>query len=60
MYAIRSYYGRNAFLEEDFGNMEATQKGMLSRGFHGARTNPVQEVTVSNFHKHLYEYYSVV
>jgi phenylpropionate dioxygenase-like ring-hydroxylating dioxygenase large terminal subunit len=52
------FKGRNAFLEEDFGNMMQVQKGMLSRGFKGARTNPVQEISVSNFHKVLYEYLS--
>lgn len=54
-----SYKGTTPFLEEDFQNMEATQKGMLSRGFRGGRTNPVQELTVSHFHRQLYEYYSV-
>ncbi|RVT89308.1 aromatic ring-hydroxylating oxygenase subunit alpha [Sphingomonas crocodyli] len=54
----KEFEGKNPFLEEDFGNMEATQKGMLSRGFHGGRTNPVQEASVSNFHRVLYEYYS--
>ena len=38
--------------------MIAIQKGMHSRGFAGARTNPVQERTVSNFHEQLYNYYS--
>ena len=52
------FKGENPFLEEDFGNMIAVQKGMLSRGFAGARTNPVQERTVSNFHEQLYHYYS--
>jgi phenylpropionate dioxygenase-like ring-hydroxylating dioxygenase large terminal subunit len=51
-----SYKGNNPFLEEDFSNMQAVQKGMLSRGFEGGRTNPVQEVSVSNFHKTLYDY----
>jgi hypothetical protein len=27
------------------------QKGMRSRGFSGARTSPVQERAVSNFHR---------
>jgi phenylpropionate dioxygenase-like ring-hydroxylating dioxygenase large terminal subunit len=51
-----AFRGQNAFLEEDFSNMAAVQKGMLSRGFEGGRTNPVQEVSVSNFHKTLYDY----
>jgi phenylpropionate dioxygenase-like ring-hydroxylating dioxygenase large terminal subunit len=54
----REFKGQNPFLQEDFANMEATHKGMWSRGFAGARTNPLQERTVSNFHKVLYEYYS--
>jgi hypothetical protein len=29
---------------------------MKSRGFRGARTNPLQESTVSNFHRALLEY----
>jgi hypothetical protein len=45
---------RNDMLEEDFSNMEAVHKGMWSRGFHGGRTNPVQERSVMNFHKTLY------
>lgn len=52
------FKGKNPFLEEDFGNMEACHKGMWSRGYHGGRTNPVQERSVMNFHKTLYEYYS--
>jgi len=44
------------FLEQDFENLLMVQKGMQSRGFSGARTNPVQEVTVSNFHRVLHEY----
>jgi phenylpropionate dioxygenase-like ring-hydroxylating dioxygenase large terminal subunit len=53
----QAFRGRNPFLEEDFSNMEAVQKGMWSRSFQGARTNPVQESTVSNFHRVLYDYY---
>lgn len=56
--APEDFKGRNPFVEEDFGNMEATQKGMLSRGFNGGRTNPVQERTVSHFHAQLYGYYA--
>jgi phenylpropionate dioxygenase-like ring-hydroxylating dioxygenase large terminal subunit len=51
-----SYRGQNPFLEGDISNMEAVQRGMRSRGFAGARTNPVQEITVSNFHRVLYDY----
>jgi phenylpropionate dioxygenase-like ring-hydroxylating dioxygenase large terminal subunit len=44
------------FLEQDFDNLKMVQRGMHSRGFAGARTNPVQEVTVSNFHRVLHQY----
>ncbi len=50
------FRGENPFLEQDFGNIAAVQKGMKSRGFTAARTNPIQEVTVNNFHKTLYSY----
>jgi hypothetical protein len=43
-------------LEEDFSNMELVQKGMKSQGFRGGRTNPKEELSVSNFHKNLYAY----
>ena len=36
--------------------MPQVQKGMKSRGFIGARPNPVQEVAVSHFHKMLAKY----
>jgi phenylpropionate dioxygenase-like ring-hydroxylating dioxygenase large terminal subunit len=51
-----SFVGNNPFLEEDFGNMLAVQKGMASRGWIGARTSPVQEIQISNFHRVLHEY----
>ena len=41
---------------QDFSNMEAVQKGMKSSGFVAARTNPKQEVPVSNFHRVIHEY----
>lgn len=50
------FRGQNPFLEQDFGNIAAVQRGMKSRGFTEARTNPVQEVSVNNFHKTLYRY----
>lgn len=43
-------------LEQDFQNMDAVQQGMKSRGFPGARVNPVQERAISNFHRALREY----
>ncbi len=43
-------------LTQDYANMEATQLGMQSRGFKGARPNPVQETSIANYHKVLREY----
>jgi hypothetical protein len=43
-------------LSQDLQNMTEVQRGMKSRGFSGARTNPLQETSVSNFHKVLYGY----
>lgn len=43
-------------LAQDFQNMGEVQLGMKSRGFKGARTNPVQERTISNFHQVLHHY----
>ncbi len=45
-------------LEQDFQNMTEVQRGMRSRGFTGSRTNPVQEKSVSNFHRALREFIS--
>ena len=43
-------------LSQDFQNFERVQKGMHSRGFAGARTNPVQEAEIPNMHRALYDY----
>jgi phenylpropionate dioxygenase-like ring-hydroxylating dioxygenase large terminal subunit len=43
-------------LQQDFDNMEEVQRGMHSSGFTGARPNPLQEATVSNFHKAIRAY----
>jgi phenylpropionate dioxygenase-like ring-hydroxylating dioxygenase large terminal subunit len=50
------FKGQCFFLEQDLTNMRMVQKGNRSRGFTAARTNPVQEITVSNFHRALREY----
>jgi phenylpropionate dioxygenase-like ring-hydroxylating dioxygenase large terminal subunit len=44
----------SVILQQDFDNMGEVQKGMKSRGFKGARTNPKQEMSVSNFHRTLW------
>ena len=41
---------------QDFANLAEVQQGMKSRGFSGARTNPVQERAVVNFHRSLLEF----
>jgi phenylpropionate dioxygenase-like ring-hydroxylating dioxygenase large terminal subunit len=43
-------------LSQDFQNMGQVQMGMKSRGFGGSRTNPLQESSISNFHRELQEY----
>jgi len=50
------FRGENPFLEQDFANLIAVQQGMHSRGFDGQRTNPVQELAISNFHRALHRY----
>jgi nitrite reductase/ring-hydroxylating ferredoxin subunit len=49
-------FSGSPFLEEDFANMQAVHRGVKNRGFKAARTNPVQEVAVSNFHQVLAGY----
>jgi phenylpropionate dioxygenase-like ring-hydroxylating dioxygenase large terminal subunit len=53
---FEAFRGQCEFLEEDFANMEAVHRGTKSKGWTGARTNPVQEVSVNNFHKVLRQY----
>lgn len=50
------FRGQLAFLDQDLNNMQMVQKGMHSRGFSGSRTNPVQEVSISNFHRVLHQF----
>jgi nitrite reductase/ring-hydroxylating ferredoxin subunit len=45
-------------LSQDFQNMEEVQRGMKVRSFRGARTNPVKERAISNFHEVLNQYIS--
>jgi phenylpropionate dioxygenase-like ring-hydroxylating dioxygenase large terminal subunit len=45
-------------LEQDFQNMEEVQRGMKVRSFKAARTNPVKERAISNFHQVLDGYLS--
>jgi nitrite reductase/ring-hydroxylating ferredoxin subunit len=50
------FRGKNSFLEEDFGNMEAVHEGMKCRGWSGARVNPLQERQIAHFHRVLQAY----
>jgi nitrite reductase/ring-hydroxylating ferredoxin subunit len=43
-------------LRQDFINMPEVQRGMKSRGFQGARPNPLQEIAVIQFHRILAQY----
>ena len=56
---FEAFRGRNPFLEQDFSNMLAVDRGMQSRGWAGARTNPVEELPISHFHAML-DYYTDV
>ena len=44
--------GINPFLEEDVDNMCQVNEGMKSQSWRGARTNPAEETTIVNFHRH--------
>jgi nitrite reductase/ring-hydroxylating ferredoxin subunit len=46
-------------LRQDFANMAGIQKGMKSRAFKGARTNPKQEIPVSHLHRTLREFMGI-
>jgi phenylpropionate dioxygenase-like ring-hydroxylating dioxygenase large terminal subunit len=50
------FQGKSPFLEQDFKNLVAVQKGMKSRGWRGARPSPIQEVGVTNLHRVLHQY----
>jgi phenylpropionate dioxygenase-like ring-hydroxylating dioxygenase large terminal subunit len=52
----RKFKSISIILQQDFDNMSEVQRGMRSRGFKGARTNPLQEATISNFHRVLDDY----
>jgi phenylpropionate dioxygenase-like ring-hydroxylating dioxygenase large terminal subunit len=51
--SLESFRGRNPFLEQDFSNLIAVSRGVRSRAWAGAPTNPVEERTISNFHRNL-------
>jgi phenylpropionate dioxygenase-like ring-hydroxylating dioxygenase large terminal subunit len=53
---LADFKGKNPILEQDFSNMIAVHKGARSRGWKGARPNPLQESQVGNFHRILHEF----
>lgn len=55
-HGFEAFRGRNPFLEQDFDNMLAVDRGMESRGWPGARTNPAEEATITHFHRTLDQY----
>jgi phenylpropionate dioxygenase-like ring-hydroxylating dioxygenase large terminal subunit len=55
-HSLEEAKGVNRFLEQDFSNLKAVQKGIHSRGFKGAAYNPVQEVEIIQFERVLNEY----
>jgi hypothetical protein len=46
-------------LSQDFTNMELVQRGMKSSSFQAARTNPLQESPLVNFHRALRDYLGI-
>src|SRR5262249_30096867 len=53
---FEAFKGKNPFLEQDFENMEAVNKGMKSSGWQGAVCSPQQELQISQFHKIMQNY----
>jgi phenylpropionate dioxygenase-like ring-hydroxylating dioxygenase large terminal subunit len=52
----RRFKDISIILQQDLENMGDVQRGMKSKGFRGARTNPLQETPVANFHRALIEH----
>jgi len=53
---LEEFRGKNPILEQDFSNMIAVHKGTRSRGWKGARPNPIEEANISNIHRVLHQY----
>ncbi|MDO7842183.1 aromatic ring-hydroxylating oxygenase subunit alpha [Sphingomonas immobilis] len=49
----RTFDALPSFLAQDFANLPYMQAGVRSRGFRGARVNPVQEGIIANYHAHI-------
>ena len=52
----KEFFDKNRFLKDDLINLPEVTRGMYSRGFRGLRTNPAQEMCVSNLHKVVHEF----
>lgn len=55
-HGFEAFKGQCAFLEEDFANLEAVNRGVKSRGFRGGTLNPIQEASVVHFQSNLRGY----
>ncbi len=55
-YILESFKGQCPFLEQDFDNLLALQKGIRSRAWNGVNLNPREETTVFHFHKAMREF----
>jgi phenylpropionate dioxygenase-like ring-hydroxylating dioxygenase large terminal subunit len=49
-HGFEAFRGQCPFLEEDFSNIEAVNRGVKSRGFKRVELNPVQEIGIAHFH----------
>ncbi|MET0137658.1 MAG: aromatic ring-hydroxylating dioxygenase subunit alpha [Sphingobium sp.] len=49
----RTFDALPSFLAQDFANLPYMQAGVRSRGFKGARVNPIQEGIIANYHAHI-------
>ena len=49
-HGFAAFRGQCEFLEEDFSNIEAVNRGVKSRGFRDAIFNPIQEAGIVHFH----------
>jgi nitrite reductase/ring-hydroxylating ferredoxin subunit len=52
-HGFEAFRGQCEFLEEDFSNIAAVNRGVKSRGFRDVTLNPVQEVGIVHFHEML-------
>jgi phenylpropionate dioxygenase-like ring-hydroxylating dioxygenase large terminal subunit len=51
----RDFKSLPPFLKQDFDNLPYMQKGVKTRGFKGAVTQPIQEALIANYHRYIVE-----